>query len=185
MPALKAPKLTRKQAAFIREYLIDLNAAEAARRAGYSPKTADRTGHENLKKPEIATAIAEAQAERATRTEVTADRVVEELSKVAFVNLLDCFRLSTDGEPAIALVGSTPDQAAALTEIQVDDYVEGRGDDARDVRRVRIKVAEMLRALETLGQHLGMCTGRDEAKHSFDGVIGIRVNLPKCEDDAP
>ena len=82
-PPLSRPNLTPKQAAFVAEYLIDLNAAAAARRAGYSERTADRTGYENLRKPEIAAAIAEAQAERSERTKLTADDVVAGLHREA------------------------------------------------------------------------------------------------------
>lgn len=149
-------KLTPKQQAFIREYLVDLNATAAAKRAGYSEKTAYRTGADNLKKPQIAAALEKALAERAKRLEVTADRVVEELAKVGFANLLDYFHLTSDGEPYVDLSEITPDQAAALAELQVEDYVEGRGDDARQVRRVKIKVADKLRALDQLAQHLGI-----------------------------
>lgn len=76
-------QLTPRQAAFVREYLIDLNATQAAIRAGYSEKTAGRTAHENLKKPEIAQAIQEAQTERAERLELTQDDVVRGLHKEA------------------------------------------------------------------------------------------------------
>ena len=78
-----AAKLTPKQAAFVREYLVDLNATAAAKRAGYSEKTAYRTGADNLKKPQIAQAISEAQQERAKRTELTADEVVKNLHLIA------------------------------------------------------------------------------------------------------
>lgn len=67
---------TEKQAAFVREYLIDLNATQAAIRAGYSKDTAGAIGHENLKKPEIASAIAAALAERSERTQITQDYVL-------------------------------------------------------------------------------------------------------------
>lgn len=69
-------KLTPKQSAFVAEYLIDLNAAAAARRAGYSERTADRTGYENLRKPEIAAAIEAARLERSNRLQLTADDVL-------------------------------------------------------------------------------------------------------------
>ena len=78
-----ARPLTPRQAAFVQQYLVDLNATQAAIRAGYSEKTAGRTAHENLKKPEIAQAIQEAQAERAERLEVTQDDVVRGLHKEA------------------------------------------------------------------------------------------------------
>ena len=68
-------KLTDKQQMFVKEYLIDLNATQAALRAGYSEKTAYSIGHENLKKPEIAAAITKAFSARANKVEVTADYV--------------------------------------------------------------------------------------------------------------
>jgi len=69
--------MTPKQEAFVREYLVDMNATQAAIRAGYSRRTAHAIGHENLTKPEIAAAIEAATIERAKRTEITADYVLE------------------------------------------------------------------------------------------------------------
>ena len=80
--------LTPKQTRFVQEYLIDLNATQAAIRAGYSAKTAFAIGHENLSKPNIAAAITEAQAKRAERAEITADRVLEELGEIGFADKL-------------------------------------------------------------------------------------------------
>lgn len=71
-------RMSPKQKRFVAEYLGDLNATQAAIRAGYSPRTAASMGHDLLKKPEIAAAIEAAQAERARRTEITADRVLAE-----------------------------------------------------------------------------------------------------------
>lgn len=75
--------LTAKQAAFVREYLIDLNATQAAIRAGYSPKTAYRTGADNLRKPQVAAAISKAQQARAERVQITAAEVLERLIEIA------------------------------------------------------------------------------------------------------
>ena len=74
-------KLTAKQKAFVAEYLIDLNATQAAIRAGYSEKTARFIGAENLTKPNIAAAVAAAQAERSKRTEITQDYVLSSIMK--------------------------------------------------------------------------------------------------------
>lgn len=68
--------MTPKQSAFVNEYLIDLNATQAAIRAGYSEKTARQTAAENLSKPDIAEAVQKAMNERAERTEITADYVL-------------------------------------------------------------------------------------------------------------
>lgn len=72
-------KLTPKQARFVEEYLIDLNATQAAIRAGYSKKTAEQLGFQLLNKTSVSSAIADAQAERAQRTLVTQDMVIEGL----------------------------------------------------------------------------------------------------------
>ncbi len=75
--------LTPKQARFVEEYLLDLNATQAAIRAGYSKKTANEQGSQLLAKLSIRQAVAEAQAIRAKRTEITQDEVIEGLKKEA------------------------------------------------------------------------------------------------------
>ena len=94
--------LTPKQAAFVREYLIDMNAAGAAVRAGYSEHTARMIGCENLGKPEIAEAIAEAQRERAERTQITADRVLAELGCLGLYDPADIANTPMSGPEDIA-----------------------------------------------------------------------------------
>ncbi len=74
--------LTPKQQLFVAEYLVDLNATQAAVRAGYSEKTAYSVGHENLKKPEVAAAIQEAMEVRSQRTEIAQDWILEQLKLV-------------------------------------------------------------------------------------------------------
>jgi hypothetical protein len=76
-------KTTGKRSRFVEEYLLDLKASAAARRAGYSRATAHAQGHELLKKPEVAEAIAEAQAARSERTRITQDEVVARLVREA------------------------------------------------------------------------------------------------------
>jgi phage terminase small subunit len=152
--------LTPKQAAFVREYLVDLNATQAAIRAGYSAKTAASIGEENLRKPDIKAAIAVAMAERAKRTEVTADRVVQELAKLAFSDIRRIARWektpigeAIEGKPAppevtlLHLVDSADlddDAAASISEIKATKYGPA------------IKVHSKRDALVDLGRHLGL-----------------------------
>ena len=82
-------KLTPKQILFVGEYLIDLNATQAAIRAGYSGKTAQRIGSENLLKPVVAAALAEALTARGQRTAVSADDVVREITRLAMFDIGD------------------------------------------------------------------------------------------------
>lgn len=76
------PKLTDKQTAFVREYLVDLNATQAAIRAGYSERTAYSVGQRLLKKVEIQRAVAAAQAKRARRVEIKAEDVLRGVIEV-------------------------------------------------------------------------------------------------------
>ena len=76
--------MTPKQACFVQEYLIDLNATQAAIRAGYSANGADVQGARLLANARISVAIHEAMAERSKRTEITADRVLSEYARIAF-----------------------------------------------------------------------------------------------------
>jgi len=99
--------LTPKQEAFVREYLIDLNATQAAIRAGYSAKTAYSVGHENLSKPEIADFIATAQSEHAEKCDISALWVLNE-ARATYLAARDANKLS-EAVSALKLVGSHVD----------------------------------------------------------------------------
>ena len=92
-----AKKLTPKQKAFVSEYLIDLNATQAAIRAGYSPKTANEQGARLLANVSIAQTIQKAMQDREQRTEITQDRVLQEYARLAFYDPRKLFQ--PDGTP--------------------------------------------------------------------------------------
>lgn len=137
--------MTKKQKLFVEEYLIDLNATQAAIRAGYSPETAGSIGNENLKKPEIRARIDKAMAERSKRTGVNADRVVQELAKIAFVNAMNVI----DQKTATVKEDASSDDTAAILSVKVKTFGE-------DGLEREIKMADKIKALELLGKHLGM-----------------------------
>lgn len=143
-----ARKLTKKQQLFVDEYLIDLNATQAAIRAGYSVNSARDIGCENLTKPNIQQAIAEHMAERSKRTGVNQDRIVLELAKIAFVNMGDLIDLKNG---SILTTAKTDDLAC----IEGFKYKESDNDYGGSVER-EVKFASKLKALELLGKHLGM-----------------------------
>lgn len=174
--------LSPKQARFVEEYLIDLNATQAAIRAGYSEKTAGSIGSENLQKPEIELAIAKARAKLSEKTGITAERVLAELALLGFSNMQDYMRSSPGGDPYLDFSGLTREQAAALAEVTVEDFKDGRGEDARDVRRVKFKLTDKRAALVDIGKHLGMF--KERVEHSGPGgaplvpILNVTV-LPK------
>jgi phage terminase small subunit len=154
--------LTAKQERFVAEYLIDLNATQAAIRAGYSAKTANRIGPELLTKQAVAAAVAERQIVIASKLDVTQERIVAELAKIGFANMLDFIQVQDGGDAYVDLSNVTRDQAAAIAEVTVEDFMDGRGEDARDVRRVKLKLSDKQGALEKLARHLGMFKDRVE-----------------------
>ncbi|MEX5367413.1 terminase small subunit [Acinetobacter haemolyticus] len=158
--------LRGKQQRFVDEYLVDRNATQAAIRAGYSAKTAYSIGEENLRKPEVKKAIEIGEAEIAERTKITQDMVMKELAKIGFSNMLDYITITDGGDPVTDFSALTPDQAAAISEITVEEYTEGRGDDARNVKRTKFRLSDKRSALVDMGKHLGMF--KDHLVHSND-----------------
>ncbi|MCH7333470.1 terminase small subunit [Acinetobacter modestus] len=158
--------LRGKQQRFVDEYLVDRNATQAAIRAGYSAKTAYSIGEENLRKPEVKKAIEIGEAEIAERTKITQDMVIKELAKIGFSNMLDYINVTEGGDPVTDFSALTRDQAAAISEITVEEYTEGRGEDARNVKRTKFKLSEKRSALVDIGKHLGMF--KEHVVHSND-----------------
>jgi phage terminase small subunit len=152
--------LNARQSAFVEEYLVDLNATQAAIRAGYSEATAKQQGSRLLTNVNVQAAIQEARAKRSKRTEITQDAVIEELAKIGFANMADYMKVGRDGDPVLNWSELTRDQAAALSEVSVEDFVDGRGEDAREVRRVKFKLGDKRRSLVDIGKHLGMFSTR-------------------------
>lgn len=153
--------LTPKQEAFARHYIETGNASEAYRRAyDVGPKTKADTVHDTASKllqhPQIAHRITELQQAVARRHDVTVDRIVRELALLGFANMLDYVRTTDQGDAYVDLSDLTREQAAAISEIIVEEYREGGGEAARDVKRTRFKLTDKRAALESLGKHLGM-----------------------------
>lgn len=150
--------LPPKQERFVAEYLIDLNATQAAIRAGYSPRSANEQGARLLAKASVAASVAEGKRAQVEKLGISAERVLRELSLIGFSNMADYMSVGSDGDPFLDFSALTRDQAAALTEVTVEDFKDGRGKDARDVRKVKFKLADKRAALVDLGRHLKLFT---------------------------
>lgn len=161
-------KLTEKQKRFVEEYLIDLNATQAAIRAGYSPNTAEQAASRVLSFVKVQDAINIQLAERSRRTGINQDRVIQELAKIAFVNITaivnnDC-EILPDAEEA---------DLAAIESVKVKTIPTKSGEVG--VER-EVKLSSKLKALELLGKHLGM----------WNDKLDVNMNIPvifEGEDD--
>lgn len=107
-------------------------------------------------KQSIEARVAEIQGKSAERAEISIERVLRELALIGFSNMQDYMRPGTDGDPYLDFSGLTREQAAALAEVTVEDFKDGRGEEARDVRRVKFKLHDKKGALVDIGKHLGM-----------------------------
>ena len=161
--------MTAKQAAFVQEYLIDLNATQAAIRAGYSERSAYSIGQENLCKPEIQEAIQEEMKKRSKRTEITADRVLKEFARLAFFDPRKLFDGKGNPKDITELDDETAAALAGLDVVQEFDPDTGVTSYTK-----KYKLASKQAALDSLGRHLGMFVDKTESK--VDGVMRIELS---------
>lgn len=163
--------MTPKQKAFINEFLIDLNATQSAVRAGYSAKTAGAAGERLLKNVEIEAAIKEAQAERAARTQIDADYVLNRLVEIDQMDVLDIM----NDDMAIKPVREWPMVwRRYLSGFDLAEMFEGRGEE-RDMVGIlkKIKWPDKVKNLELLGKHVGVQAFKEKVEHS--GAMTINV----------
>ena len=173
MPDGKKPGLTGKAAQFCLEYIVDFNGTQAAIRAGYSEKSAARTAGRLLNEsPDVQARIIEVIKERAKRTEITADRVLEEVARIAFLDPGDFF-----GEDNSLLdIDKIPVSARrALGGLSVSTRYVGRGDDAEALETTKVKFVDKLKALEILCRHLGI--GQDKDDGGGKTVVPLTINV--------
>lgn len=159
-------KLTSKQELFCKEYLVDLNATQAAIRAGYSKRTAGSVGHENLKKPEIESRISELKGQRAEKLDITAERVLEELAKIGFSNaaeLRDSWDSLKDWDQL------TDEQKSVISEVEVTTTV---GESYTSTKR-KVKLYDKLAALEKISRHIGFFEKDNDQKKPEAPVVNL------------
>lgn len=170
-PRRPPPSLTPKQQRFVAEYPIDLNATQAAVRAGYSPRTANKIGAQLLAKPLVAKALQEALEARAARVQVKADDVLRELLRIATVDVREAF----DDDGNLKAVKDLPeDVARAIAGIDVDELWQGRGEEREQIGVTRkVRFWDKPRALELLGKHLKLFVEKVEvsADSSFADIL--------------
>lgn len=159
--------LTEKQKRFVAEYLVDLNATQAAIRSGYKEKTAGSIGNENLKKPEIQNAIQKAMTDRQKRTEITQDAVLKELAAIGFSRATDYASIRG---PLVELTPTdelTDEQKKAVASIEQGNF------------GIKLKLHDKVHALELLGKHLGLFDGKPQGQNGVHPLVSDLVAAVK------
>jgi phage terminase small subunit len=164
-------KLNAKQLAFCQEYLIDLNATQAAIRAGYSAKTARQVAAENLTKPDIQTEVSRLIDERAARNKIDADTVLGELLRIARADIGQAF--NPDG--SLKPLADMPEEIRrAISGVDVFEEFAGRGEDREQIGFTKkIRFWDKVKALEMLGRHLRMFSDRVELTGKDGGPLEV------------
>ena len=165
--------LTAKQKTFVQEYLVDLNATQAAIRAGYSKKNADKIGPELLGKTRVSQAIQSAMAEREKRTQISQDRVIRELAAIAFTDR-GAFAQVTNGGCRVHLTDTeslTEEQRAALAGVEETKF------------GIKVSTYDKVRALELLGKHLGMFSAGSSGANTVTEDDPITRGLKEDQSD--
>jgi len=170
-------KLTVKQKLFCDEYMVDLNATQAATRAGYSKKTAHSIGPENLEKPGIKEYLRGKIAARSEKIEVDAEYVLSRLYEIDQMDVIDI--LNEDG--SIKDVSQWPKiWRQFLSGIDVSELFEGRGNEKKMIGIMKkIKWPDKVKNLEMIGKHIvvGAFKETKDHKHSFMGADGKPLDL--------
>ena len=170
--------LNDKQQRFVEEYLIDLNATQAAIRAGYSEKSAGQMAHEMLKKHEIQEALSEAMKAREERTQITQDRVLAELAKIGFSDIRKVVKWGNTE------LRSTEDESGELVEAyhglrlvasdEIDDSTAAAISEISEGREgLKVKFHDKRASLVDIGRHLGMF--KDKLQLSGDAENPVQV----------
>ena len=165
--------LTAKQRRFVEEYLVDLNATQAAIRSGYSKKTARQMGDENLSKPDIAKAVQEAQAGRAKRVQIDADYVLSRLVEIDRMDVLDILTDTMSLKP----VSDWPKVwRQYLSGFDLAELHEGSGDQRVAIGVLKkIKWPDKVKNLELLGKHISVQAFREQVGHGSPSGGPIEV----------
>jgi phage terminase small subunit len=174
-------KSAKRAEIFAREYVIDLNGTRAAIAAGYSEHTANEQASRLLAKASTRKLVDQHLARRASRLDLKADKIAEELQRIAFSNMLDYVQ-PEEGQLRPDFSTLTRDQAAAIQEIRVDT-TGGTGDGERkQIVRTTFKLADKRGALELLGRHVGMF----QDKLEVTGLEGLadRLNQARAKKHA-
>ena len=176
-----AAKLTAKQKRFVAEYLVDLNATQAAIRAGYSQNTARVIGSENLTKPDIQAAIQEERDKLARKTEITQERVLREYARIAFFDPRKMF--DENGNP-LSIAELDDDTAAAIAGLDVVTEIDKDTGDTSYTKKYRI--ANKIGALDSVAKHLGMFdAGRGGPQNSGNNLLDAIKGTEVSTDEVP
>lgn len=167
--------ITKKQQKFVDEYLLDLNATQAAIRSGYSEKSASRIAIELLNKTHVAEAIQKAQSKRQKRTQVTSDYVLSRLVEIDQLDVLDIVNEEMSGFKPLSQWPKS--WRTTITGIDVQEFFD-YGEEGKELAGLvkKIKWPDKVKNLELIGKHIDIQAWRERKKVDVeDGQVVINI----------
>lgn len=169
--------LTHRQQQFVLHYVILKNATAAARKAGFSKKTAMAQGSRLFRNVAIRAEIDRRLTKTVAKLDITAEKVLREIGRVAFQDMANY--LDEHGLPRDEFSGLGPDETAAIKSITVEEFMDGRSD-KRKVRRLKFALGDKAKCLEILAKHFGLID--KEKEHDLrDGVTVLGLLLREID----
>jgi len=175
-------KLTNKQEIFCKEYLIDLNATQAAIRAGYSKKTASEAGYENLTKPHIADKVAELKSQRSDIVKIDANYVLSRLKQIDELDIIDIMK---DDLSAFRPLTEWPKEwRISISGIDMKRMMQMDGDTPIETVIDKIKWPDKVKNLEMIGRHVDVGAWEKEKEVTDNAPIGrIEIEVVTSAND--
>ena len=170
--------LTAKQERFCQEYLKCLNATRAAIKSGYSAANADKIGSNLVRKSRVTARLKELQAARSRRYEISAERILEELAKLAFSDITDYVSFNESGVRLKESSDLNPKQRAAILE--VSEVLNQHGG------TTKFKLHDKVKALELLGKYQKLFTDKHEHSGEISGTgVQVILSMPSNGSEVP
>lgn len=170
-----ARKLTKKQKMFVEEYLVDLNATQAAIRAGYSEKTARQIGCDNLTKPNIQEEISKRINDKKEKLEISQNKIIMEYAKIAFADMKDFVQFDENG---VRIRNDSEVDGRVISE--VSEVETNYGETIR--RTKKIKLHDKMKALEMLGRYLAIFDLEQDKYKLREREVEARLEEPEGND---
>ncbi len=174
--------LTAKRRKVIDAYMKCFNKKQALLEAGYSESMATTSANTVFGDPAVQAEIQRRQNLATHRSDITLDWIIKRLKDIADANVGDMIDVFSDGTAKINLLKMTPELRRAITKFSVDSYTEGRGKNSQEVKRVRVDVADKLKALELLVRHLGL--SKEKVAVELSGEASLIEQLHKGRSQA-
>jgi phage terminase small subunit len=167
------PQAQRRREVFVAEYLVDLNGKRAAIEAGFSENGAATKACNLLKEPWVAEQVRQGLEDRKKLCMMEAGAVLHEMMTLGFSNMKDFIRVQEDGSAYVDLSALTEEQGRCIREVESETYMDGKGEAAREVKKVKLKLHDKTAPLRDLAKMLGKLIERTEVSGPGGGAIQV------------